>query len=228
MRFLWIFLKKEVEKNYSNKKKSWNRFKIILLPCRLMVKISMISTLWRWPRPPGSSRLFYGIPRRHHRIGKVADTQASILGVLWGEEGEREGASFTSQGFVGVRRSGSTVSYIRVNYLDDINIGALAFRSLRVKRVLSLPPLPPPLCVLYIAVRRDEISRNLFRKVSSRMPWRILFRFKIVLSRMDPLFAINGRRWGLVSKFDVKRFEKSWKNRGISNPRANSRVIESN
>lgn len=95
---------------------------------------------------------------------------------------------------MGVRRSGSTVSYIRVNYLDDINIGALAFRSLRVKRVLSLPPLPPPLCVLYIAVKRDEISRNLFRKVSSRMPWRILFRFKIVLSRMDPLFAINDRR----------------------------------
>lgn len=55
-----------------------------------------------------------------------------------------EGESFASRGFVGVRRSGSTVSYIRVNYLDDINIGVLAFRSLRVKRVLSLPP-----CFIY-------------------------------------------------------------------------------
>lgn len=52
----------------------------------------------------------------------LAKWQTSILGVLWGGET----ASFTWQGFVGVRRSGSTVSYIRVNYLDDINIGALS------------------------------------------------------------------------------------------------------
>lgn len=88
-----------------------------------------------------SRRIFMPVlrdPSRHHGIGKVADTRQ----VFWEYFGE--GESFTSRGFVGVRRSGSTVSYIRVNYLDDINIGVLAFRSLRVKRVLSLPP-----CFIY-------------------------------------------------------------------------------
>lgn len=73
----------------------------------------------------------------------------SILGVLWGT------ASFTSQGFVGVRRSGSTVSYIRVNYSDDINIGA-PFCS---NGTGFIPPLLWG--VLYTAVRQEEVLRNL-------------------------------------------------------------------
>lgn len=154
-----------------------------------------------------------------------------------------EGESFTSRGFVGVRRSGSTVSYIRVNYLDDINIGVLAFRSLRVKWVLSLPPPPSLFYISRLDKRRyreirfarclvlsDAVENSILKVRSSivRLQWNI-FPDQSCFSKIRVSSFECFDDTSCDSKSDVMHPTlNSLKNRGKSGSNRAFRILEQN
>lgn len=86
--------------------------------------------------------------------------------------------------------SGSTVSYIRVNYSDDINIGA-PFCSLRTERVLS----PPSSGVFYTSrLDKRRYWEICFRKVSCP---RITMENSVLKVIIEIIYLFNYAFWRL-------------------------------